>query len=455
MENIKEYKSKYSYINKFFWSNDIFLMKADTSERDKIVYHEIDYKNKKRECIILNNKVSNKKRFENLKTLVFSKVNSIKLPDCLYVKERYYLDQKICLSKKLDINIKRTNDKLKYAQIVYNYFKIKDLIKRQGIDSFLLQYKLSRSDETLNQMNTKIRKGIVKRNGIFDYFYIGSIKNIIRIYSKEVDNKIDYENPSFKDGMIFKYLDNYFSKFVVIDYDKEKIKNFVSKYYKTESQSEDNTYDFINNFLELYKIVTNLNFSYVSKHKLDIKDHLVLNTKNLLKFKFQNFYKYYDKVVEDNENYFNFMFMLEILELNKNHSNKKDIINYTSVFDLLLVKDGDRHISNQIQNKCMMLLNNKGYTCNELKIIYDYRSKIIHGEYKSAIKKLHELSLLDKYKKNSFDIECEEYYSYEQIIEEKIRNQLFNILRIILKKFIIDNNYIRELKNKTIIGESK
>ena len=104
MENIKEYKSKYSYINKFFWSNDIFLMKADTSERDKIVYHEIDYKNKKRECIILNNKVSNKKRFENLKTLVFSKVNSIKLPDCLYVKERYYLDQKICLSKKLDIN---------------------------------------------------------------------------------------------------------------------------------------------------------------------------------------------------------------------------------------------------------------------------------------------------------------------------------------------------------------
>lgn len=48
MENIKKYKFKYSYINKFFWSNNILLMKADTREKNKVIYHEVDYDNKKK-----------------------------------------------------------------------------------------------------------------------------------------------------------------------------------------------------------------------------------------------------------------------------------------------------------------------------------------------------------------------------------------------------------------------
>lgn len=455
MENIKEYKSKYSYINKFFWSNNVFLMKADTSEKDKIIYQEIDYKNKKGECIILNNKVSDKKRFEILKTIVFSKIDSIKLPDYLYVKGRYNLNENLCLSKKLNINVKKIDNRLKYAYVTYNYFKIKDLIERQGFDSFFLQYKLSRTNEYLNSIYKKVDKGIIKKNYIEDYFYISTIKNIIHIYSKEINNKIDYENPPFDDRMLFKYLDNYFSKFVIIDYNKEKIKNFISKYYITEKQSEDHVCGFVDNFLFLYKIITNINLSYETKHKLNFKKHTLFNTRKPLEFKFKNFFKYFDKIVEDDENYYNFLFILEILELNKHHSDKKDIINYTSVFDLLLVKDGDKRISNQIQNKCMMLLKYKGYTHNELKIIYDYRSKIIHGEYKSAINKLHELSLLDKYKSSEEEAEYENYYSKEQILEEKIRNQLFNILKVILRCFVINNNYIKQLKNKTIIQENK
>lgn len=378
----------------------------------------------------------------------------MELSDYLYINKRYNLKEKLCLSKKLDINIKKIDNKLKYAYIIYNYFKIKDLIKRQGYNSFLLQYKLAQTNECLNKIHDKIEKGIIKEKGINDYFYIGSIKNIIRIYYKEVDNKLDYKNPSFNDGMLFKYLNNYFSKFVIIDYNKEKIKQFISKYYITENESEDHVYEFVDSFLQFYKIVTNEDFGYEYKNKLNLKNHIIHNTRKALKFKFKNFFQYFDKVIEDEENYCNFMFMLEILELDKYHSNKKDIINYISVFELLLVK-GRKNLSNQIKNKCMKLLNYKNYTDNELKIIYDYRSKIIHGEYKSAINKLHELSFLEKYKSTKEDIEYEDYCSKEQILEEKIRNQLFNILKIILKYFVINNDYIKQLKEKTIIQENE
>lgn len=57
-----------------------------------------------------------------------------------------------------------------------------------------------------------------------------------------------------------------------------------------------------------------------------------------------------------------------------------------SVFEFLLVK-GDKNISNQIQYKSIHFFN-KDYSKNEFKLIYDYRSKIIHGDYKKLIDKL-------------------------------------------------------------------
>jgi len=84
------------------------------------------------------------------------------------------------------------------------------------------------------------------------------------------------------------------------------------------------------------------------------------------------------------------MFLLEILELKKRSSDKKAIINYISVLDLLLVEN-DRQISSQIQWKITKLLPNKSYEKIELSKIYNYRSKIIHGDYKKSIKILEEL----------------------------------------------------------------
>lgn len=111
----------------------------------------------------------------------------------------------------------------------------------------------------------------------------------------------------------------------------------------------------------------------------------------------------------------------------------------------MLVK-GDKNISFQIQNKCMKILNKEDYSVDEFRLIYDYRSKIIHGDYKRTMNKLRELSNLEQYKLTKNEMQSENYLTFEQMLEDKIRKRLFYVLRLLLKLFIFKNDYIRELK---------
>lgn len=325
MENMKLYKSKYSYINKFFLNNNIFFVQADIEE--KVLYQVIKYHNKNYLCIILNNKVSSKRRFEIYKAIVFQQINSVNKKDdlnlnVLYINKRFVLKDDIYLSKKLDIKIKKVDNKTKVNFITYNYFKIKDLISRQGYNDFYEQYKKVGINETIEQVQKHVK------HNIEDYFYIGTLKNMIRIYCKEIDSKIDYNNPPFGNKMLFKYLDNYFSKFAVITYDEIKVKKFIVKYYMTDIQAEDQVRSFIDNFLSLYKIITNINFSYQTKYQLDFKRLRLFNNRKASKYPFKNFYIHFDYVINNNENYYNLMFLLEFLELNKHNSSKKKYFSF-------------------------------------------------------------------------------------------------------------------------------
>lgn len=443
MKNLRVYKSKYSYINNFFWNNNLFLMMADTNKKNTVTLYDLNYNNQKYLCAIMNNKLNSNKKFEVLKKLTFNVIND-NIPDYLYVNKRYNVNSEIYLSKKMSIKIKRIDDRVKNAFIIYNYFKIKDLIKNQGYNTFLNHYKLSGGNEYLSNIYDKINKKLIKCS-IDDYFYIGSIKNIIHIYCNEVDNRIDYKNPLFKNKLLFKYLDNYFSKYLIIDYDRVLVKEWISKYYITENQSDDKVYSFIQKFLSFYKIISNMSFQYKNNYDLNFKHFSLFNHKKIEKIKYKNFYKYFDNILEDKDNYYNFMFLIEILELNEKNSDKKNIVNYVSALELLLVK-GDKKISNQFQRKIIKLLNN-AYLENELRLIYDYRSKIVHGDYKGSIEKLQELSLIKKYEITKEDLDINEYSNFVQLLEEKIRIQLFKILTLVLKIFVFHNEQLTKIKN--------
>lgn len=443
MKNLRVYKSKYSYINNFFWNNNLFLMMADTNKKNTVTLYDLNYNNQKYLCAIMNNKLNGNKKFEVLKKLTFNVIND-NIPDYLYVNKRYNVNSEIYLSKKMSIKIKRIDDRVKNAFIIYNYFKIKDLIKNQGYNTFLNHYKLSGGNEYLSNIYDKINKKLIKCS-IDDYFYIGSIKNIIHIYCNEVDNRIDYKNPLFKNKLLFKYLDNYFSKYLIIDYDRVLVKEWISKYYITENQSDDKVYSFIQKFLSFYKIISNMRFQYKNNYDLNFKHFSLFNHKKIEKIKYKNFYKYFDNILEDKDNYYNFMFLIEILELNEKNSDKKNIVNYVSALELLLVK-GDKKISNQFQRKIIKLLNN-AYLENELRLIYDYRSKIVHGDYKGSIEKLQELSLIKKYEITKEDLDINEYSNFVQLLEEKIRIQLFKILTLVLKIFVFHNEQLTKIKN--------
>ena len=439
MENFKLYKSKYKYINRFFWSNHIIFMK-DNTENDEVLHYDKVYHNQKYSIQVLKYNINHKRKFEILKNTVFSKIDAIDKPDYLYVVERFELKNDLYLSKTLDIQIKKLDEKIKIDFIVYHYFKIKDLIYRQGLADFFLQYRLAGVNELIDKTVKHCK------NSIEDYLYICTIKNIIRIYQKEVDQTIDCNNPTFSDKMIFNYLENYFSKYIVIDYDYLKVKDFISNYYVTDVQSEDKIMLFLENFLSLYKIVTGIKLTYEKNNQVDCKRMHVFHNRKASDIKFKNFYIYFDKLVKKEENYNNMMFLLEILEFTENLSRKKKIANYISALELLLVK-GDKKISFQISEKCMKVLNQKGYSFDEFRFIYDYRSKIVHGDYKKSIEILYQLYELEPYQLSDEEMAFENYLNLGQTVEEKIKKRLFFVLKETLKLFIFKNEYLMDLKN--------
>lgn len=443
MEDIKEYKFKNKYLNHFFRQNDIFFIKVKENA-NKITYTEIKNGSKNAIVIIIDQKINNIKEDKRLRELAFSIIDNIKKPDNIYINTRLDLKSRsiVTISNKMCIKLKQIDTKIKNALIVYNYFKFKELIERQGYNTFYEQYKVARINETQTQV-FKHTKGKLE-----DYFYITSLKNIVRIYKKEVDPKTDYNNPSFKDKMLFEYLNNFFSKYAIIVYDQEKVKRFISNYYVTEVQSEDQVIIFINNFLSFYKLVTNNIFSYKYAYEFDLKSCMVFNNKKAKDVKYYNFYSYFDDVMANKINYDNFMFMLEILDLNEHISTKKKIINYISILELLLVK-GSNNISVQLQTKCIKLINKKNYSQKEIKLAYDYRSKIIHGECEEAVDKLHQLYLMDNYKFTKEELEYEVYLNFDQMIEQRLNDRLYIILIIVLRKFIFNNQFITYLKQTT------
>lgn len=80
-------------------------------------------------------------------------------------------------------------------------------------------------------------------------------------------------------------------------------------------------------------------------------------------------------------------------------------------------------------------------------MFYDYIFKVIHSDYKKSIDKLQEISLLKKYRITNEEMENDTYSNTNQLLEEKVRKNLFNALIIILSCFVFNNQEIKSIKN--------
>ena len=398
MKEVKIYKFKYKIINDFFLENDIIFIRKKLQDKEKYSYCNISIQDRNYTAILLNDKINYRQFFWFLNKKTQELIKSITFPNTLFVNQRIQLDTELMLSKELEIALQNIDSKIKNAYIVSFYFKLKEIIKTTGQKRFLQQYRIAYTNPDTLFMSKMINKGIIDKNRIYDFLEIVTLKNIIHIYSKEIDASVDYKNPSFKDNMLLKYLENYFSKLCIITYNQIKVKKFIAKYYIQDFQVEDRVHFFVYSFLMFYQMITNVLLNCENDFSGRIKSYPaeIFHAKKILKLKHKNFYKCFDKIMVQEENFLNFMFILEMMNFKVINSDRKCIIDYVSILALLLI-NGDKNISLQLQKKCIKIMKNYNFSVEEIKLIYDYRSKIIHGEYQNAMKKIHELSKLDKY----------------------------------------------------------
>ncbi len=447
MKEVKIYKFKHQIINDFFLENDIIFIRKKSQDKEKYSYCNISIQDRNYTAILLNNKVNYKHFFQFLNKKTQELINSITIPNTLFVNQRIQLDTELMLSKGLEITLRNVDSKIKNAYVVSFYFELKEMIKIIGQKKFLQQYRVAYTNPDTFFMSKMMKKGIIDRNRIYDFIEIVILKNIIHIYSKEKDASVDYKDPSFKDNMLLKYIENYFSKLCMITYNPIKVKKFIAKYYIQDSQVEDRVHFFVYNFLMFYQMVTNVLLNCENDFSGKIKSYPdeIFHAKKILKLKHKSFYKCFDKIMIQEENFLNFMFILEMMNFKVINSDRKCIIDYVSILELLLVNE-DKNISSQLQEKCIKIMKNYNFRVEEIKLIYDYRSKIIHGEYKNAMKKLQELSKLDKYMLSEIEIKNEIYLNQDQMIEEKVQQQLYLILMVAFKFFVFHNSYLKKLK---------
>lgn len=141
----------------------MFIQITTEKNMNKITYHNTKYNDETILVIIFNGNINNKKKNQVLKTIVFNIIDTITSSDFLYTNLRISCDGEIYLSKKLGIKMRKIDNKTKIMLIVYNYFKVKDLIERHGYEDFYHQYEVAGRNENITNIYKYIENGVIKK----------------------------------------------------------------------------------------------------------------------------------------------------------------------------------------------------------------------------------------------------------------------------------------------------
>ncbi len=369
---------------------------------------------------------------------------------------RFDISNKLYLSKYFNFYLRNLNSEEEnfFFEILKNEYK--KIIKKYGLKNAYEEYKIVKENSTVDYMMKSLRMF-----SIADYFSLCELKILVRIYLTE-SNKETYEPvmDDFKTNNISKVLRNYLRRLIVIDYDRELLLEKLKKYDNSKTTEDALILEFRKSFINFYNYINRVKISYDIYNYRDSKYNssiLFLSKLGKTTFESRNNRNLVDKFINiKDDNFDNFMFIIETFYSENNKSYKKEITDYVTLLEMFVTHSPSTNrynvedsISKQFVEKISASfslthsIKNKIDLENfkkELKYMYNYRSKLLHGEVLEMNKQLNKFLEIPYYSNRRNNDIDKDYYKIKGIIEKYMSNRLEDIFRKIFELYV--KNYL-------------
>lgn len=369
---------------------------------------------------------------------------------------RFDISNKLYLSKYFNFYLRNLNSEEEnfFFEILKNEYK--KIIKKYGLKNAYEEYKIVKENSTVDYMMKSLRMF-----SIADYFSLCELKILVRIYLTE-SNKETYEPvmDDFKTNNISKVLRNYLRRLIVIDYDRELLLEKLKKYDNSKTTEDALILEFRKSFINFYNYINRVKISYDIYNYRDSKYNssiLFLSKLGKTTFESRNNRNLIDKFINiKDDNFDNFMFIIETFYSENNKSYKKEITDYVTLLEMFVTHSPSTNrynvedsISKQFVEKISTSFSLTHSIKNkidledfkkELKYMYNYRSKLLHGEVLEMNKQLNKFLEIPYYSSRRNNDIDKDYYKIKGIIEKYMSNRLEDIFRKIFELYV--KNYL-------------
>lgn len=369
---------------------------------------------------------------------------------------RFDISNKLYLSKYFNFYLRNLNSEEEnfFFEILKNEYK--KIIKKYGLKNAYEEYKIVKENSTVDYMMKSLRIF-----SIADYFSLCELKILVRIYLTE-SNKETYEPvmDDFKTNNISKVLRNYLRRLIVIDYDRELLLEKLKKYDNSKTTEDALILEFRKSFINFYNYINRVKISYDIYNYRDSKYNssiLFLSKLGKTTFESRNNRNLVDKFINiKDDNFDNFMFIIETFYSENNKSYKKEITDYVTLLEMFVTHSPSTNrynvedsISKQFVEKISASFSLTHSIKNkidledfkkELKYMYNYRSKLLHGEVLEMNKQLNKFLEIPYYSSRRNNDIDKDYYKIKGIIEKYMSNRLEDIFRKIFELYV--KNYL-------------
>lgn len=369
---------------------------------------------------------------------------------------RFDISNKLYLSKYFNFYLRNLNSEEEnfFFEILKNEYK--KIIKKYGLKNAYEEYKIVKENSTVDYMMKSLRMF-----SIADYFSLCELKILVRIYLTE-SNKETYEPvmDDFKTNNISKVLRNYLRRLIVIDYDRELLLEKLKKYDNSKTTEDALILEFRKSFINFYNYINRVKISYDIYNYRDSKYNssiLFLSKLGKTTFESRNNRNLVDKFINiKDDNFDNFMFIIETFYSENNKSYKKEITDYVTLLEMFVTHSPSTNrynvedsISKQFVEKSSASFSLTHSIKNkidledfkkELKYMYNYRSKLLHGEVLEMNKQLNKFLEIPYYSSRRNNDIDKDYYKIKGIIEKYMSNRLEDIFRKIFELYV--KNYL-------------
>lgn len=369
---------------------------------------------------------------------------------------RFDISNKLYLSKYFNFYLRNLNSEEEnfFFEILKNEYK--KIIKKYGLKNAYEEYKIVKENSTVDYMMKSLRTF-----SIADYFSLCELKILVRIYLTE-SNKETYEPvmDDFKTNNISKVLRNYLRRLIVIDYDRELLLEKLKKYDNSKTTEDALILEFRKSFINFYNYINRVKISYDIYNYRDSKYNssiLFLSKLGKTTFESRNNRNLIDKFINiKDDNFDNFMFIIETFYSENNKSYKKEITDYVTLLEMFVTHSPSTNrynvedsISKQFVEKISASFSLTHSIKNkidledfkkELKYMYNYRSKLLHGEVLEMNKQLNKFLEIPYYSSRRNNDIDKDYYKIKGIIEKYMSNRLEDIFRKIFELYV--KNYL-------------